>query len=339
MCIRDRLLSFNKQVTAANVTSRWNQYAGDFQRTARTVKSLQIWVRAARVLCVEEQPLVPAGFGHRDVAAAIRIIDDRVKGLRPPRYKVEKELCRGAGIKSLESINDENANRVQDWLAKELQAAFQECASTRGRLELDDWKKSLTLNEWVEPVDTQLQDAVNAFQQAHDRLVQGENGPEIFSTSSRTQMAKAIGALQSPIDLQIVDSEKVWKELFGFGELIIKLTSESLAVREGLEGAELLADFKARIGKSASLTLDLLFRLRCRGDHADDVSKRPEWEQSQFEVAKLLGRAKPKFKKSDSELLFRPDDLQLSPLEANELRVITLNNLAVAFGVLHAQIA
>jgi hypothetical protein len=74
-----------------------------------------------------------------------------------------------------------------------------------------------------------------------------------------------------------------------------------------------------------------LFQLRCRGDHADDASKRGEWEQVQHAVAKRLGREKPKFK-SNSELLYRPDDLQLTALEANELRINLLNALTEALG-------
>lgn len=326
------LLSHFQKVTGSNVSNKWNQNAGIFQRAAHNLESLIKWVHSARVLLVDETPLVPASFGNIDVAMAIRVFDDRLKGMRSPRYQLEKMLCRGAGIKSLDEIDDSNAIRVQDWLVKQLQAALTESASSRSRLSNDEWKNTLTQNSWLDSIESQLETAVTRFQSSHDKLVFEEQNPQgLFRTSSRTEMAKSIGDIQTPIDNSIPDSDVVWKLLFQFGEKVIKLTTESLAERDGLKGVDLLRDFKTRIGKGASNSIDLLFRLRCRGDHADDLAKRPEWEQTQYEVAKYLGRVKPRFKKEGGELLFRPDDLSIMPIEANELRINLLIELSIAF--------
>lgn len=329
--VYEQLLSYYSKVTGANVKNRWNQHAATFQRTANNVESLRQWIKAARVLLVEEMPLVPAAFGDVDIAELVRLLDDRLDGKRPPRYSFERTLCQGAGIKSLNDLDDSCATRVQDWLAKQMQNTLRECAATRSGVTNDEWKASLTKNSWIGSVEEQLQDAVQRLQQAHDALVEQDDGNGLFRTSARTEMAKSIGNMQTAFDDEIPDSDVIWKMLFQFGESITKVTSESLVERDGLKGVELLKAFKAQIGKKASQTLDMLFRLRCRGDHADDVSKRPEWEQSQHEVAKLLGRNKPRFKKNDSELLFQPDDLQLTALEGNELKILALQTLAEHF--------
>ena len=99
---------------------------------------------------------------------------------------------------------------------------------------------------------------------------------------------------------------------------------------DGADGREAVTKFKKRLGADGAQALDAFFRLRCRGDHAEDVSKRGEWEQSQHEAARLLGRAKPKFAKGESELLFRPDDLPMTALEGNELKFLLLQNLTRA---------
>lgn len=334
--VYDQLLSHFGKVTGTNVTTRWNQHAAAFQRPVHNVESLLSWVQAARTLLVQEISHVPSAFGNLDVAMAVRILDDRLRHKRPPRYKLEQTLCRGAGIKSLEQLDDENANRVQDWLAKQMQNALNESSASRSRTSNDEWKNSLSVNPWIDSIETQLENAVERFQAAHDRLVEEDGEPGLFRSSSRTEMAKSIGELQTPIDDSIPESDVIWKMLFQYGELITKVTTESLKERDDLKGIELLKDFKRQIGKAASNTVDTLFRLRCRGDHADDIAKRPEWEQTQHEVAKLLGRVKPRFKKDKGDLLFQPDDLQLSALEANEMKVLTLSVLVEAFeGVGH----
>ncbi|WP_197451641.1 type I restriction endonuclease subunit R [Rosistilla oblonga] len=325
--VYDLLLSHFQKTTGVNVSSRWNQHAGDFQRSVHNLKSLVSWIKSARILCVDEQSLVPSSFGNIDVAMAVRVIDDRLAGRRGSRYRIERILCKGAGVQSLEKIDDESSNRVQTWMVKEIHHALRESAATRGRLSLDQWKCSLTTNDWQHDLGVQLADAVQRFRESHDRLVGGGDGPSVFRESSRTEMAKSIGAIQTPTESTQTDSDAIWQELFAFAERVIKLTSESLTIQDGGTAHDALVEFKRQLGKSSSAALDLLFQLRCRGDHADDVAKRGEWEQIQHAIAKQLGREKPKFN-SDSELLYRPDDLQLTATEANEIRVKLLDSLS-----------
>ena len=311
------LLSHYQKAAGANVTGEWNQHAAVFQRGVNNVASLKEWIIAARGLVVGEMPLVPSAFGNMDVATVLRIVDDRLQRRRTPRYAIERGVCKGAGIKSLDQIEDDEANRVQDWMVKQLHVAFSESASSRQGKPVEEWRNSLTRNTWQGSDKERLQQLAGEFQASHDKLVGGPDG--WFRESARTEMAKCIGKIQQPIGGDVVDSDAIWRHLFEFGEAITKVTTECLAERDGLKGVELLNAFKRHIGKPATAALNTLFRLRCRGDHADDVSKRGEWEQTQHEIARLIGRNKPKFGGQESDLLFRSDDLSLTPIEGNDV--------------------
>lgn len=60
----DLLRSHFQKTTGVNVSSRWNQHAGEFQRSVHNLKSLVSWTKSARILCVDEQILVPSSFGN-----------------------------------------------------------------------------------------------------------------------------------------------------------------------------------------------------------------------------------------------------------------------------------
>ena len=183
----------------------------------------------------------------------------------------------------------------------------------------------MTKNVWQSPLKDLSAEAVSAFQVAHERLIDA-----VFRASARTEFARSVGVLQEALGNEVVESDQVWRHLFQVGEAVIKVTSESLMAADGADGREAVTKFKKRLGADGAQALDAFFRLRCRGDHAEDVSKRGEWEQSQHEAARLLGRAKPKFAKGESELLFRPDDLPMTALEGNELKFLLLQNLTRA---------
>ena len=94
------------------------------------------------------------------------------------------------------------------------------------------------------------------------------------------------------------------------------------------EKIDLHEELSVEIGKDLAGYFPIVFSMRNRDAHPDDSRQRDDWNRIQKFVAKLLGRKwSPTKEPKSPNQLFQPDDLQLTPLEGTEIKLLILRGI------------
>lgn len=332
------------QLEETPISSKHLKWAKIFQSSAGNRDELKKWISSAAYLCISELQCLPQNQRPHsiDVFELIRVLNDRFQNFRSHGYSIEKRWIRNLrlsrDIDNILSINTNECQKAQKKLLEMLDNRF--TTSTKG-LQADGrkkWMEALTLNEWVESLEDRLNRASNEFIETHDKLTSDKSGEKIFKASTRDTLALSLSLLRNPI--VGVSSQDIWKKLFDLGQFIIGITTESFDGRPSPKEEpskfqnKRLEELKARIGEESYKFFSYSYMMRCRAAHAEDSSKLSEWRAIQYFVAGLLGKIKPRFKEKQLEVLFQPNDLQLTAYEGTEVKLRLIEGLNKGMGKL-----
>ena len=125
-----------------------------------------------------------------------------------------------------------------------------------------------------------------------------------------------------------------WKKLFEVGKYLIEVTTESLTGEKRADESankfqmRKLDNFKNMIDKSSYMVFSYTYLMRCRAAHPPDIEKRQDWRNIQHYVADLLDRHRADFSGELNDVsFFHPNDLQLTSLEGNEVKLKLIDGI------------
>ncbi len=196
-----------------------------------------------------------------------------------------------------------------------------------------------TLNE-------RLKDAFKKFTNAYDDARWTGTQQRVFQDAARQPLVD--GAEPICASVSAPTNKGKWDELFAFALIIIKATTDSLkeakvaptdeggtpveiADKPSLNEQELRQKVEKELGKEQYRILDVLFLMRCRDSHTEVAEKADEWNRIQKYAAACLGRRWSGSRQtSETSPFFDGREMQLTELEATELKLILLEKAAKA---------
>jgi hypothetical protein len=321
------------------------QEAADIAVAVTSRDQLKSWLHSARKLFIDELPRLPLTDPEKpnqDVADLLRILDDRIQELRCPGYEIEKHfLKRHIRKQNVEEIDDQLAIGVQLPLLQKIDESLTKSLNARNQQAQETWLQAQRRNFWRIPHDRLLREQYRDFTTAHDQARWITTGKPVFTTAAKQEIAEGAGTLSEQVSAET--SRDVWKELFYFCNVVASATGDCLSGDENTFSTTVKESLKKR-GKSPDSALlyeqlnhdvgeyrtsfEVVFLMRCRNPHPEDVSQIDEWNRIQKFAAKLLRRrfAKPG-KRPPGETLFGPGDLQLTSLEGTEIKLHLLQEV------------
>ncbi len=320
------LRDFRNQITAEVLPADWYRYEDAFRSHRVGMTGLKEWLEAAQWLYLRQLPYLPAKTtrsGERtpvDVFDLLRIMCDRWNGLRAPEYRIEHTLYNSKPFKGRPPSNDDGYLRLKKLIAAELEGVFRECQAERRAVGNDRWQQNLAPNPWMASPADKLRSAVDRFGELHEHCTSSPAAARYFSDVANERKASFLADLRKPVASD--SSEGAWRSLFYAGLMITQLTTEVLEPSAFPGGPEedLVEAFKAKLADSRLQRLaDVTFSLRNRAAHTLTAKQRGTWNEVQAEIGRWLGRRWSPSKETSGGM-FGPSHLELTPLEATEVK-------------------
>lgn len=329
----------------------------EFGVPVNTAKQFKDWINASRIMFLDSISRLPTtgrtdekGF---DVFTLLRILDDCAKGKREHGYDIAFRFLKKNNhkIESLADITDAETPLLQKALLDLLKDRFQECDAERRAQGTTTWQETQQMNPWFPSSESALRDslltAADRFIDLRGKGIWRTTGEPVFRKAGNEELIANVPRLSELIDS--ATSGEVWRQLFEFGKVISAATSDCLAgdpmktlspevvsrlnrqpnrKGEAPSAKDLFEEFHLEVG-GAKEYFEILYKMRNRASHPEDPSQRGDWIGIQKHVAKLLARRfkGPKPQSSSAETLYGPDDLKLTHLEGNEVKLRMLQGV------------
>jgi hypothetical protein len=320
------------------IDSTLAQQASVFQRAVAAREHLVAWLAAADYLCIRSLSSLPtsiegSGQSQVDVFALLPLLDDRCAARRGYRYHLEQQFLSSAvRKKDVASLDNKDYRIVQHKILGMLERRFDQSLKDRITYGAHQSQKSLTKNEGYTAISDRLKDATEEFCNLHDQCVWADHQTKVFLPDAKTELAKYSADIERCIERGT--SRSIWTALFKFGKMIIDVTTESLVCGPGQPLKDQCDAFSRAIGTHQG-TFETLYRLRNREAHPHRAEQWQDWAAIQNFVARTLGIVwKSKHVPAKARKLFGPNDLELTPLEGNEVKLKLLREACIGLSVL-----
>lgn len=330
--VYEQINDYRSHIAGQPISPEHLRSVGLFLDVATNNDKLRQWISAGTYLCMDDLTHIPCKINNKEsnIFDLLRIVNDRFNTKRSHGYKIENEwlstLKFPEAISNIFDVDNEYSVRFQLSLLKLLQTEFQKSLDDLTVKGMEQWKKRLIRNEWQEPITLRLRKAVDEFLEVHIEYSSESSNKQLFKETSRDKLAKNITKLREPISDQT--SPIVWGKLFETGKILYQATTECLIgeKRSDEDDKEFNMrkrnDFKKMIGNDTyRLYYTIMFLMRCREAHGDEIEKRHDWRNIQKNIADLLGRNRPSYSNENDDGFSNPNDLQLTPLEGTEIKL------------------
>lgn len=324
------------------------------RRQVSNGEEFQAFVDAFRDLTIGRLEHLPpeAGEGRVSAFRVARLISDIGAARRCSPYRASAEFYEQFGMHKA-SPGKREIQKAQRLILKEARSAFIRARDSRNQAQdIEKWKTSQAPNQFRDTspkaFSRELEAVVGDLTTAHEKLSRVGKSDPIFNPESNRHLRSSVSDLERPV---LADtSEECWAELASTCMRLYKAMFEGCIggakafrrnatnkQRKRLWKIGLLRNYAAHLqhelGAPAPAGLLsrvhdwVLARIGKEATIPKRQTKRQEWLEIQKDAARLLGSAWKSREGDEHESLRAPGDLQLTPLEATELKLSYMKDL------------